>query len=221
MYERMPVRGGFVTFEGVEGAGKSTQLCLLAAWLREQGFRVRETREAGGTPVGEAIRAILHSSRYAGMDSLTELFLFEAGRRQHVVEVIEPALAAGEIVLSDRFADASVAYQGHGRGVDLQLVERLNALVVGDARPDLTIVLDLDVGEGLRRSAARRGEEDEDRFELAGASFHEVVRKGYWEMAEREPDRIVLIKADGPVETIQGQIRGHVQMLLARRGIRP
>lgn len=204
------MRGGLITFEGVEGAGKTTQLRLLAEWLRARGRRVRETAEPDGTRLGEGLRALFTTT--PSPEPLAEALLFAAARRQHVAEVIRPALAAGEIVLSDRFADATLAYQGYGRGVPLATIEALNQLATEGLRPDLTLLLDLDVAAGL----ARLGGRALDPFEALGLDFHERVRKGYLELAAREPDRFVVIDAARRPEEIQAVIREAVERLLAR-----
>lgn len=201
--------GGFITIEGVEGAGKTTQLRLLAGWLRARGCRVRETAEPDGTRLGEAIRGLFVST--PDLDPLTEALLFAAARRQHVVEVIRPALAAGEIVLSDRFADATVAYQGYGRGLSLASIEALNQFATEGLRPDLTLLLDLDAATGL----ARLGGRALDPFEALGLDFHERVRKGYLELATREPDRVVVVDADRRAEEVQVAIREAVERFLS------
>lgn len=200
--------GGFITIEGVEGAGKTTQLRLLAEWLRARGHRVRETAEPDGTRLGEDLRALFTTA--PSPEPLAEALLFVAARRQHVAEVIRPALAAGEIVLSDRFADATLAYQGYGRGVPLATIEALNRLATEGLRPDLTLLLDLDVAAGL----ARLGGRALDPFEALGLDFHERVRKGYLELAAREPDRFVVIDAARRPEEIQAVIREAVERLL-------
>lgn len=202
--------GRLITVEGVEGAGKTTQLRLLAEWLRARGHRVRETAEPDGTRLGEGLRALFTTT--PSPEPLAEALLFVAARRQHVAEVIRPALAAGEIVLSDRFADATLAYQGYGRGVPLATIEALNQLATEGLRPDLTLLLDLDVAAGL----ARLGGRALDPFEALGLDFHERVRKGYLELAAREPDRFVVIDAARRPEEIQAVIREAVERLLAR-----
>lgn len=202
------MQGGLITVEGVEGVGKTTQLRLLAEWLRARGRRVRETAEPDGTRLGEGLRALFTTT--PSPEPLAEALLFAAARRQHVVEVIRPALAAGEIVLSDRFADATLAYQGYGRGVPLATIEALNQLATEGLRPDLTLLLDLDVAAGL----ARLGGRALDPFEALGLDFHERVRKGYLELAAREPDRFVVIDAARRPEEIQAVIREAVERLL-------
>ena len=158
------MRGVLITVEGVEGSGKTTQCRLLAEWLRGQGHRVRETSEPDGSPIGAAIRAIFEQAGVA-LTPLTESLLFMAARQQHVAQVITPALEAGEIVVSDRYADATLAYQGYGRGLDLQTIRELNALATGGVLPDLTLLLDLDPGLGLKRLRGRALDAFEKRSE--------------------------------------------------------
>jgi dTMP kinase len=165
----------FIVFEGPEGAGKSTQVALLARRLRTSGRSVTTTREPGGTPTGDAIRELLLHADVT-IDPLVEFLLYSASRAQHVREVIRPALARGDVVVSDRFAAASIAYQGYGRGLELPFVESLTARATLGLRPDLTVLLDLDPVEGLRRVAGRGVE---DRLERAGLAFHRRVREGF------------------------------------------
>jgi dTMP kinase len=209
------MRGCFITFEGVEGAGKTTHVRLLAEWLRQQRLGVVESREPDGTPLGEAVLSIFHIEGVA-ISPLTELFLFEAARHQHLTELIEPAVARGQVVLCDRFADSTLAYQGYGRGLDLEEVDKLNHWATLGMRPDLTILLDLEIPAAFARIRGR----PLDRFEQAGLEFHERVRKGYLEIAAREPERIFPLAADRPVEAVQAEIRDRVMRLLHTRGIR-
>ena len=204
--------GLLITVEGVEGSGKTTQCRLLADWLRAQGYRVRETSEPDGSPIGAAIRAIFEQD---GLTPLTEALLFTAARQQHAVQVITPALNAGEIVVSDRFADATLAYQGYGRGLDLQTIRELNALATGGVVPDLTLLLDLDPRVGLRRLGGRAL----DAFERLDLAFHEKVRQGYLELAREEKNRIVVLDAGQPADRLQGEIRKAVGDLLMQRGL--
>ncbi len=198
--------------EGVEGSGKTTQCRLLADWLRAQGHRVRETSEPDGCPIGAAIRAIFEQD---GLTPLTEALLFTAARQQHVAQVIRPALDAGEIVISDRYADATLAYQGYGRGLDLQTIRELNALATGGVLPDLTLLLDLDPGVGLERLGGRA----RDAFERLDLAFHRKVRRGYLELAREEKNRIVVLDAQQPLDRLQGEIRKAVGDLLRQRGL--
>jgi dTMP kinase len=204
--------GLLITVEGVEGSGKTTQCRLLAEWLRGQGHRVRETSEPDGSPIGAAIRAILEQD---GLTPLTEALLFTAARQQHVAQVIRPALDTREIVISDRYADATLAYQGYGRGLDLQTIRELNALATGGVLPDLTLLLDLEPGVGLERLGGRA----RDAFERLDLAFHEKVRQGYLELAREEKNRIVVLDAQQPLDRLQAEIRKAVGDLLRQRGL--
>jgi dTMP kinase len=187
----------FITFEGVEGSGKSTQIDLLIPVLEAKGYECVQTREPGATEIGKKIRAILLDGNHTGIFPLTELLLYEADRAQHVGEVIGPSLAADRIVISDRFFDATVVYQGYARGFDMRLIEQIHDIVVGTLKPDLTIVLDLSVESGLKRAWKRiRNQEAvsrEDRFEKEALAFHEKVRNGYLSLAGMEPERFRII----------------------------
>ncbi len=182
---------GFISFEGVEGAGKSTQVKLLADFLRSAGHDVIETVEPGGTKIGGEIRKLLLEPRNQ-MDPLAELLLYYASRAQHVREVIYPAILGKKIVITDRFIDSTVAYQGHARGLDLQIIETLNEIVAPDIKPFLTILLDMDVEEGLRRNRQAR---KEDRFEMEAVEFHNRVRSGFLQIAREEPERVKVVDA--------------------------
>jgi len=206
--------GLLITVEGVEGSGKTTQCRLLAEWLRGQGHRVRETSEPDGSPIGGAIRAIFEQDGLA-LTPLTEALLFTAARQQHVAQVITPALNAGDIVVSDRYADATLAYQGYGRGLDLQTIRELNALATGGVLPDLTLLLDLDPGVGLERLGGRA----RDAFERLNLAFHRKVRQGYLELAREEKNRIVVLDAGQLADRLQGEIRKAVGDLLRQRGL--
>jgi dTMP kinase len=207
--------GRFITFEGTEGGGKSTQLNLLATRLREQGRTVRTLREPGGTPIGEEIRHTLqHSAQNQAMTAEAELLLMNASRAQLVREVIRPALKAGEIVLCDRFYDSTVAYQGYGRQLDLQLVRTIIDFAVGATRPDLTILLHVPiaVSEARRRS---RTSTVRDRMEELDRGFFERVEQGFEAIAAAEPKRVRRLDATGPIDTVQAQIWKLVLPLLA------
>ncbi len=209
------MRGVLITLEGIEGSGKTTQCGLLAEWLRGRRFRVRETSEPDGTPLGMAVRS--YFERNAGAPTpLAEVFLFLAARQQHVAEVVRPALERGEVVLSDRYSDATLAYQGYGRGVDRRLIRELNALATGGIQPDLTLLLDLPAEAGIQRLGGR----PLDAFERMGLAFHQRVREGYLEIALEEPDRVVLFRADQPMEALQAEIRAAVEKLFLRLGVR-
>jgi dTMP kinase len=205
-------RGRLITLEGVEGAGKSTQTEALRAWLAGRGIAVTPTAEPDGTPLGAGLRRLL--GEIDRVTPLAEALLFAASRAEHVERVIRPALAAGQVVLCDRYLDSTVAYQGHGRGVPLEAVARLNQVATAGVVPDLTLVFDLDVAEGLRRARARRGAPAAcDPFERLAIEFHERVRKGYWAIRDREPDRVVVIDADRPAPVVAAE----VQAVVARR----
>jgi dTMP kinase len=208
-------KGFFITLEGVDG--KTTQTALVADALRLAGHRVTVTREPGGTRAGEAIRAIFLDPAVS-LHAAAELLLVLADRAQHVREKLKPALAAGEIVLSDRYSDSTVAYQGYGRGLDLKLLEELNRLASDGTRPDLTIVLDLDVETGLERTRARvRGDvRGPDRFEGEQVEFHRRVREGFLTIARDEPDRVKTIDATAQVAEITSRIIAAIAELVAR-----
>jgi dTMP kinase len=210
-------KGFFITLEGVEGSGKTTQTALVADALRLAGHRVTVTREPGGTRAGEAIRAIFLDPAVS-LHAAAELLLVLADRAQHVREKLKPALAAGEIVLSDRYSDSTAAYQGYGRGLDLKLLEELNRLASDGVRPDLTIVLDLDVETGLERTRARaRGDvRGPDRLEGEQVEFHRRVREGFLTIARDEPDRVKTIDATAQVAEITSRIIAAIAELVAR-----
>jgi dTMP kinase len=198
--------GRFITFEGTEGGGKSTQINLLATRLRERGLTVRTLREPGGTPIGEEIRHTLqHSAQNQAMTAEAELLLMNASRAQLVREVIRPALSAGEIVLCDRFYDSTVAYQGYGRGLDLETVHRVIAFAVGDTRPDLTVLLHvpIDVSEARRKS---RESKQRDRMEELDRKFFERVEAGFQAIAAAEPKRVRVLDATASIEKVHEQI---------------
>ena len=211
----------FITLEGIEGSGKTTQIALLAAWLREQGREVVQTREPGGCGIADAVRAILLDSANSAMKPRTELLLYAAARAQHVEEVVRPALARGAVVLCDRFTDATLAYQGYGRGLELQLIENLNAIAAGACRPDLTLLLDLPVEAGLGRALARiaaTSGEREDRFEREALAFHQRVREGYLELARREPGRFRVVSAEGPPAAVAERLTQGVAVFMQEHG---
>ena len=186
----------FITFEGVEGSGKTTQIRLLKKYLTQKGIPCKVTREPGGCPIGEKIRKILLNPDHREMVPLSELFLYEASRAQHVKEVIEPLLQKGVMVLCDRFSDASIAYQGFGRKLDLGLVKRLNRLSSQGIKPDVTFLLDCPSDLGLKRAIQRnqaQRKEREERFEREKIQFHHRVRRGYLSLAKKESHRVKVI----------------------------
>jgi len=190
----------FITFEGIEGCGKSTQLALLAAALQERSSPVTVTREPGGTRAGDAIRRLLLDTSAPGLDPLAELLLYLADRAQHVRETVKPALAAGRIVLCDRFSDSTIAYQGYGRGGDVARIRLLDEVARDGCRPDLTFLLDCPVSLGLERVRTRAATpEGTDRLEREPDAFHERVHAGFLKLAAAEPDRIVVIDSRLPM----------------------
>ncbi len=215
--------GRFVTFEGGEGSGKTTQLKALLTYLRSLSADVVQTRDPGGTAIGNQVRDLLLNGENVRMSPLAELLLYEASRAQLVQEVIRPSLAAHRIVLCDRFTDSTVAYQGYGRGLDLGLIERLNAVAADGLRPDLTFLLDLDPAVGLARASGRLADprQHRDRLEDEVLEFHQRVRTGYRALAEREPARVVVVDAALGIRDIETRIRRRVEVLLAPDGLRP
>jgi len=193
---------GFISFEGIEGSGKSTQTKRLAGYFRSKGQKVIDTVEPGGTNIGQKIRELLLEP-VNHMEPLTELLLYYASRAQHVREVIYPAILDDTIVITDRFSDSTVAYQGYARGIDLKLLSRLNEIVNPDLKPFLTFMLDLDVEEGLKRN---RKASKEDRFELETVEFHNRVRKGFLQIASEEPERVKVIDASRNPDEISEEI---------------
>lgn len=211
----------FISFEGGDGSGKTTQLKLLADYLSQHGYDCLCTREPGGTNLGKLIRRVLLEVGDDTISRETELFLYLADRAQHVREIIRPALAAGKIVLCDRFTDSTVAYQGYGRGVDLQVLGELNRMASGGLVPDLTFLLDCPAELGLSRTAIRMkaqrpGERPEDRFEREEAEFHARVRRGFQELARSDAKRVRLLDASRPIEQLRDEIRSIVEQGVAR-----
>lgn len=198
----------FVTLEGGEGAGKSTQIARLAQALAAAGIAATTTREPGGSAGADAIRRLLVEGEPGRWDGETEALLHFAARRDHLVRTVWPALAEGRWVVCDRFADSTMAYQGYGHGLDRAIIDTLYRLAVGDFRPDLTLILDLPVEAGLRRAAARGGAED--RYERMDRDFHERLRAGFLEIARREPGRCAVVDAARDVDSVAAEIRAIV-----------
>jgi dTMP kinase len=196
--------GRFITLEGGEGTGKSTQVKRLAASLEQRGIKTLTTREPGGSPGAEQIRKLLVEGEPGRWDPITETLLAYAARADHVARTIGPALLADTWVISDRFSDSTYAYQGVGRGVERETIRRIDSAVLDDFAPDLTLILDLDVAVGLARAGARAG--IEDRFEKFGPDFHEKLRQAFLEIARRSPDRCKVIDASGNEEQVADQI---------------
>jgi dTMP kinase len=196
------VRGVLITFEGVEGSGKSTQMLRLARALRRQGLRIETTREPDGTPFGAAVRRLFERN----VPPLTQAFLFLAARHQHVVARVRPWLRARRIVLCDRYTDATVAYQGYAGGLDPELLRELNLRATGGVLPDLTLLFDLDPAVGFRRIGRRRL----DHFERQALAFHRRVRRGYLEIQRAEPKRVRLVNADRPADAVAADVHAIV-----------
>ncbi|HXO29369.1 MAG TPA: dTMP kinase [Thermoanaerobaculia bacterium] len=223
----------FITFEGIDGSGKSTHLKRAAEWLAQHGVACRQTHEPGGTPLGDALRQLFLDRRWGALDGTVELLMLFASRRQHLLEVIEPALAAGEIVLCDRFTDSTCAYQGRGRGVPLDLIDQIDLLATGRRRPDRTLLFDLPAAAARARrhggrpgdpgdpgghravSAGRRGRADRaDRLDAEDLAFYERVRQGFLEQAEREPRRFRIVESGGDPARTAAQVRAALEDLL-------
>ncbi len=213
--------GTFITFEGVDGSGKSTQLRLLGNFLSANGCDALLTREPGGTTLGLRLRAALLDAKEE-VDPLTELLVFAADRAQHVRRKLRPALDAGQVVISDRYADATVAYQGSGRGFSPKLISQIVQLATEGLKPDLTLLFDLSIKESANRTARRTGKNSgklsPDRLDSENADFHSRVRDAYLQIALREPERVKLIDTSGPVERTQARVREIIVPYLQSRG---
>ena len=212
MADKKLKRGVFITFEGVEGCGKSTHSRLLCDSLKNRSYSCLLTREPGGTKTGEEIRRILLHSDGIDISDLTELFLFEAARAQIVEELIKPSLAAGKIVVCDRFSDATVCYQGYAGGVDLKAIESLNGVATGGLKPDLTILLDVDTATGLDRAKAK----GVDRMERKHFAYHKRVRAGYLKLAKIHPKRIKVVRVGCSIEDTQAIVKREVERVIQR-----
>ena len=207
--------GCFITVEGTEGVGKSSNIAFIQATLQQAGIEVVATREPGGTELGEEVRELLLDHRHSGMSSDAELLLMFAARAQHIEQVIKPALAKGQWVLCDRFTDATYAYQGGGRGISNERIAALETWVQGSLRPDITVLLDLPVEIGLARAGARGAA---DRFEKEQQAFFEQVRNAYLAQAKKAPERYRIIDASRTLDEVQQQIAGVLQPILAGQG---
>jgi dTMP kinase len=217
------VSGTFITFEGIDGSGKSTQLRLLNNFLRENGSQVVTTREPGGTTLGLRLRAALLDATEE-VDPLTELLVFAADRAQHVRRMLRPALAAGSVVISDRYADATVAYQGAGRGFSPELISDIVKLATDGLKPDLTLLFDVSVGESTTRTTRRvsgrggSGKNQRDRLDKETVDFHARVREAYLAIAKQEPERVKIIDTSGPVESTHERVKQILVPFLQSRG---
>lgn len=212
--------GAFITFEGIDGSGKSTQLRMLASTLRLGGFEVVTTREPGGTPLGKQLRLALLDAQ-AEVDPLAELLLYAADRAQHVRTLLGPALETGHIVLSDRYADATVAYQGAGRGFTPELIASVVALATGGLKPDLTLFFEVSVSEGLMRTRKREdSERGKDRLDGEDIEFYSRVRDAYLEIAAAEPERVRVLDASGSIEETHASVVAIVMPFLEERGFK-
>jgi dTMP kinase len=208
------VKGLFITFEGIEGSGKTTQIKRLRNWFIDHGYETVITREPGGTIISEAIRSVLLNPDHDTMVSSTELLLYAAARAQHVEELIKPALESGVMVLCDRYSDSTVAYQGYGRGVTRTMLDQLNRFATGGLEPDVTLLFDLDVHEGLQRALRGRLA---DRIEQESVDFHERVRNGYLDLAREFPDRFVVIPAEQAADAVAIKVIESVQHLVIEK----
>lgn len=210
-------KGLFITVEGIDGSGKSTQIGLMKKYLESVGLRVFVTREPGGTEISEQIRSILLDKENKGMEPLTELFLFLASRAQHTKEIVIPHLNTGYVVISDRYADSSVAFQGWGRGIGWKVVEKLNKIATFGVVPDLTIVLDISPELGQERLSLVQGKLFKDRLEGEKFEFHKLVREGYLDLAKRHKSRVKVVDGKESVENVWAKIKSHIDELLYRK----
>lgn len=213
--------GAFITFEGIDGCGKSTQLRLLASELRMRGHEVVSTREPGGTPLGQGIRNVLLDPQLE-VDPLAELLLFAADRAQHVRTLLRPAIESGSIVLSDRYADATAAYQGAGRNFTTETIAEVISLATEGLKPDLTLIFDLPVAECLSRTSRRTESDNQtDRLDAEDAAFHTRVRDAYLKLAAEEPERVRIVSAGGSINETHDRVLEVVIPFLESRGQRP
>ncbi len=208
------MKGLFITIEGAEGSGKSTQIERLRRYLEGKNFEVVLTREPGGTIISEAIRDILLNKDYMEMSDTTEALLYAASRAQHVEQFIKPSLSEGKVVICDRFVDSSVIYQGCARGLGMDNIETINSYATGGLKPDLTILLDIDAEEGLKRKKAQK---ELDRIELQKLEFHKKVSQGYKKLAKKHPERIYAIDAALPVESIHEKVVEVIEKMLTTK----
>jgi len=211
------MHGCFITFEGPDGSGKSTQVRLLAAWLVARGIEPVVTREPGGTRIGEQIRALLHNPDHTEMTAETEILLYSAARAQHVGQIILPALEAGKIVLCDRFYDSTFAYQGYGRGLSLEALRQITAFATRRLVPDVSLYLDVPPEIGLRRRESDG--QEMNRLDLEALAFHQRVREGYLKLLAEDPRRWRAIDATGPIDAVQAAVRAVVTAAIDSEGL--
>ena len=204
-------KGLFITMEGPDGSGKSTQIELLKEYLEEEGYEVLITREPGGTVISEAIREIILNKEYTEMSSVTEMLLYASARAQLIAELVGPAIDNGKAVISDRFVDSSLVYQGMARGLGVDTVYEVNKLAIGKYMPDVTFLLDLPAEVGISR---KKDQKELDRMELESLDFHRKVAEGYRQMAEKFPERIKTIDATLPIDEICGMIKEYISVLM-------
>lgn len=204
-------KGLFITMEGPDGSGKSTQIALLKEYLEEEGYEVLITREPGGTVISEAIREIILNKEYTEMSSVTEMLLYASARAQLIAELVGPAINNGKAVISDRFVDSSLVYQGMARGLGVDTVYEVNKLAIGKYMPDVTFLLDLPAEVGISR---KKDQKELDRMELESLDFHRKVAEGYRQMAEKFPERIKTIDATLPIDEICGMIKEYISVLM-------
>jgi dTMP kinase len=209
--------GRLISFEGIDGCGKSTLMAYFSDWLKEVGIPHTTTREPGATPLGASLRSILLDSSFSGMDAWAELLLYIADRAQHVAQVIRPALEQCLWVLTDRYVDATLAYQGYARGLDLERLRLLHEWATGDLWPDLTVLLDCDLTTAFERRTSRSGELD--RLEQQARDFHERVRNGYLELAASEPDRFLVLDAGRSLHEVAGELRSRFTVRPSASGV--
>ena len=211
----------FITFEGPDGSGKTTQLQILHRYLLRVGYPVLLVREPGGTDIGDQIRTVLHDTRNVSMLPNAEVLLYSASRAQLVGQIIRPALEGGSVVLCDRYAEATMAYQGYGHGLDLKLLRAITAFATGGLRPDLIVYLDVEIDEGLRRkkSSFQAGQGEWNRMDQKELDFHRRARAGYLQMAAAEPERWFVLDATRPIASLQQSIRRRVRRLLADKQV--
>jgi dTMP kinase len=212
MAKKAMTKGVFITFEGIEGCGKTTHVKLLYDYLKKESYDVIRTREPGGTELGEGVRKILLHSDGMKISDLAEVYLFEAARSQIVAQVIKPNLAKKKIVICDRFSDATLSYQGYGGKVPLRAIETLDSIATGGLKPDITILLDIDVVTGLKRAKSK----GVDRMEKKAFAYHNRVRSGYLELAKKFPGRIKVVNVRGPVAETQQMVRKEVRLVIQR-----